>query len=353
LGGMLGMDKQAARVVWTALMLAALLAVLWLLRDLWFLLIVALLFSYLLSPVVGFVERVLPPEWKKHRFATEMPLLVVYLLMLGAVGSVLAWIGGQVISQAAGLTEKLPELVRNREALLSWPLPAWLEPMRASALEWAQGFLEGGFKELLPFLKTVSGQLLSGLGSASLALLVPVFSFYFLKDGQELAQGVIHRFPRAARPMVGEIFGDLHRLLALYTRALILLSVATFVSYELFFLATGVPYSTLLSALAAVLEFIPVVGPLTAGAVAVMVAGFSGYPHVLWLVAFLLGYRVFQDYVLQPLLLSHGIELHPLLVLVGVLAGEKLAGIPGMFLAIPAVAALRIVYLKLEARRES
>lgn len=349
---MLGMDKQAARVAWTAFVFAAVLALLWLLRGLWFILVVALLFSYLLSPVVTFVERVIPRDWKRHRLASEMPLLLVYLLMLGVVGGTLAWIGGQVLTQAAGLTEKLPDLVRNRDALLSWPLPAWLEPIRASALEWAQGFLEGGFKELLPFLKTLSGQLLSGLGSASLALLIPVFSFYFLKDGQELAQALLNRFPLAARKLVGEIFGDLHRLLALYTRALIMLSLATFVSYELFFLLTGVPYSMLLSTLAAVLEFIPVVGPLAAGAIAVMVAGFSGYPHLLWLIVFLLGYRLFQDYVLQPLLLSHGIELHPLLVLIGVLSGEKLAGIPGMFLAIPAVAALRIVYLKLESRRD-
>jgi len=348
---MLGVDKSAVRVAWTIVVMAAALVLLWRLRDLWFLLVVALLFSYLLSPVVSFVERTIPREWKRHRLAGEIPLLVVYLLLLSAVVSVLAWIGGQVVAQAAGLTERLPELVRNREALLNWPLPAWLEPMRARAIEWAQGLLEGGFQELLPFLKTVSGQLLSGLGSVSLALLVPVFSFYFLKDGQELAQGLIHRFPHAARPVVGEILGDLHRLLALYMRALILLSTATFVSYEVFFLVTGVPYSMLLSVLAAVLEFIPVVGPLTAGAVAVLVAGFSGYPHLLWLVVFLLGYRVFQDYVLQPLLFSHGIELHPLLVLVGVLAGEKLAGVPGMFLAIPAVAALRIVYLKFESRR--
>jgi predicted PurR-regulated permease PerM len=349
---MLGVDKQAARVAWTIVVMAAALALLWLLRDLWFLLIVALLFSYLLSPVVGFVDRVIPREWKRHRLAGELPLLLVYLLMLALVGGTLAWIGGQVISQAAGLTEKLPELVRNRDALLAWPLPAWLEPLRRQAIEAAQHFLEDGLAtELLPFLKTVSGRLLSGLGSATLALMVPVFSFYFLKDGQHLAQAVIHRFPSTARGMVGEIFGDLHRLLALYTRALILLSLATFVSYELFFLITGVPYSTLLSTLAAVLEFIPVVGPLTAGAIAVVVAGFSGYPHLAWLIIFLLAYRVFQDYVLQPLLLSHGIELHPLLVLVGVLAGEHLAGIPGMFLAIPAVAALRIVYLKFEARR--
>jgi predicted PurR-regulated permease PerM len=351
---MLGVSKPVVRAAWTLLLLVSALALLWLLRELWFVLIVALLFSYLLAPVVNFVDRTLPREWKKkHPLAGEAPLLLVYLLLLGAVAGVSVWIAGQVLSQAASLTEKLPELLRNREALVRWPLPPWLEPMRAQAIEWAQGLLEGGFNSLLPYLKTISGQLLSGLGSASLALLVPVFSFYFLKDGQTMAQAVVNRFPYALRRTVGEIFGDLHRLLSVYMRALILLSLATFVVYELFFLMTGVPYSTLLSVLAAVLEFVPVVGPLTASAVVILVAAFSGYTGLVWLLVFLLGYRLFQDYVLQPLLFSQGIELHPMLVLVAVLGGERLAGIPGMILAIPLVAAVRIVYLKLEAGREA
>lgn len=343
---MLGIDSKTARILWTGCVMAAGLALLWLLRDVWFLLVVALLFSYLLSPVVTLIEKWIPASWS--RLGKDLPLLLVYLLLLGAVAAVVGWIGSRVVEQAAGLGEKLPELVRNREAILSWPLPAWLEPMRASVLEWAQGFLEGGFKELLPLVRDVSGKLLSGLGSLTLFLLVPVFAFYFLKDGRVLAAMVLERFPFTARTMVNEIFDDLHMLLAQYMRALILLSLAAFVSYELFFVAFDVPYGTLLATLAAVLEFIPVVGPLTAGGVAVLVAAFSGYPHIGWIVVFLLAYRVFQDYVLQPYLMSQGIELHPLMVLVGILAGEHLAGIPGLFLAIPVVAAVRIVYLKFE-----
>jgi len=345
---MLGFDKVTARVLFTTLAVAAVLALLWLLRDLWFLLIVSLLFSYLLSPAVGMVERSIPATWSRRGWRGDFPVLFVYILLLAVLMGIIGWIGAQVVGQAAGLTQKLPELVKNREALLRWPLPPWLEPLRVSFLDWARGFLEGGFQELVPVLTHLSQQLLSGLGSLTLFLLVPVFSFYFMKDGATLAQSFIDRFPAAARATVEEIFADLHILLAQYMRALILLSAATFVSYEIFFLVMDVPYSTLLAALAAVLEFVPVVGPLTASAAALLVAGFSGYPHLLWIAVFLAAYRIFQDYVLQPYLMSQGIELHPLVVLVGILAGEKLAGIPGMLLAIPAIAALRIVYLKLE-----
>ncbi len=58
-------------------------------------------------------------------------------------------------------------------------------------------------------------------------------------------------------------------------------------------------------------------------------------------------YRIFQDYVLSPYLMSSRIELHPMLVLFGVLAGEQLLGIPGMFFSVPAMAALRLIWIRL------
>ena len=84
---------------------------------------------------------------------------------------------------------------------------------------------------------------------------------------------------------------------------------------------------------------------------ALLVAGLSGYPHLLWIVIFLVVYRLFQDYVLSPYLLSSGVELHPLLVLFGVLAGEQVAGIPGMFFSVPVIAALRVIFIRLRRQQ--
>jgi predicted PurR-regulated permease PerM len=66
---------------------------------------------------------------------------------------------------------------------------------------------------------------------------------------------------------------------------------------------------------------------------------------------FLAVYRVFQDYVLSPLLMRAGTEVHPLLVLFGVFAGSELAGIPGAFLSVPVLALIRIVYRRIQQQR--
>jgi predicted PurR-regulated permease PerM len=72
---------------------------------------------------------------------------------------------------------------------------------------------------------------------------------------------------------------------------------------------------------------------------------------VIAVIIFMLCYRMFQDYVLSPYLMGSGVELHPLLVLFGVFAGQQIAGVPGMFFSVPVIAVLRVVYVRLMRAR--
>jgi len=172
-----------------------------------------------------------------------------------------------------------------------------------------------------------------------------------LKDGRAIRSSLLGVLAEGSRRnMIDEIAADVHLLLAQYMRALVLLATAAFVAYASFFSLIGVPYGILLAAIAFPLEFIPMVGPLAAAVIILMVAGLSGFHHLLWIVLFLAAFRVFQDYVLAPRLLSAGTELHPLAVIFGVLAGGHIAGITGSFLSVPVLATLRIVYRQLQKK---
>ncbi|MGZ4841808.1 MAG: AI-2E family transporter, partial [Candidatus Angelobacter sp.] len=92
------------------------------------------------------------------------------------------------------------------------------------------------------------------------------------------------------------------------------------------------------------LEFIPVVGPAIGGLAVLVVALLSGYGHMWWLLIVLLLWRGIQDYVTSPRILGHTLELHPLTVLFGVFAGGEVAGVIGVFLSIPVLATLRILW---------
>jgi predicted PurR-regulated permease PerM len=152
------------------------------------------------------------------------------------------------------------------------------------------------------------------------------------------------------RTLVDELLVDVNLLLAHYMRAILTLSLATFTSYSIFFSILRVHYSILLAALAATLEFIPMIGTLTACVVIVSVTAASGGP--VWsAIVFLAVYRVFQDYVLSPQLMRAGVQLHPLFVLFGVFAGAEIAGIPGAFLSVPVLALIRIIYRRIRKAR--
>ena len=204
-----------------------------------------------------------------------------------------------------------------------------------------------------PILTAAGTHIISGLGAILGVVLIPILAFFFLKDGHLIRTAIVDSFEGGQPELVDNIFSDIHLLLAQYIRALTLLSLATFTFYSIFLAATGAPFPVLLAGVAALLEFIPALGPLAAAVTIVIAALANGYAHIWVLVIFLGLYRIFLDYVVNPYLMSAGMELHPLLVLFGVLAGDQLLGIPGMFFSVPAMAALRLVIHRLRTPRRA
>jgi predicted PurR-regulated permease PerM len=207
-----------------------------------------------------------------------------------------------------------------------------------------------------------STDLLSGIAQAGLkavsvasdliyVVIVPILAFFFLQDGHIIRQHVLEMVNDGTqRELLDDFLADVHLLLAHYMRALVLLSLAAFTAYSIAFSIMGVPYGVLLGAVGGLLEFIPMLGPLTAGILIVVISALAG-AHPIAEMLFLLAYRVFQDYILSPHLMGQGVEVHPLLVLFGVFAGAEVAGIAGTFLSVPILALARISYLRIRKAR--
>jgi predicted PurR-regulated permease PerM len=133
-------------------------------------------------------------------------------------------------------------------------------------------------------------------------------------------------------------------MLAHFIRAQLTLALLTFVMYSAVLAMMRMPYALVLGTVGGLLEFIPVLGPLTAAVAIVSVALLMGYPHWVALVIFLGVWRLIQDYVSSPRIMGQSMELHPLAAIFGVMAGAEVAGILGIFLSIPVMASLRIVF---------
>ncbi len=343
---MLGLDGRTARAVWTVLLIALAVAVTYLIRRTLLVFVFALLLAYLLSPLVDLVDRFLA-----GRFPRNLSLAVVYLALVGVVSMTLVTVGSRIAQEAASLADRLPQYLQNPRWFQELPIPALLEPYRAAAIESLKSNLEANAQEILPVLGKAGQRLLAVFGNLIFVILVPILSFFFLKDSRGIRLSILDQFGERSRGAVEDVLADIHLLLAQYMRALVLLSLVTLVVYWIYLWTTGVPYSLLLAGVAGGLEFIPMLGPLLAAATILLVAGFAGYQHLLWIVVFLVAFRLFQDYVVQPYLLGSGVELPPAAVIFGVLAGEQIGGAMGMFLSIPVLASLRVIYVRFRKAR--
>ena len=346
---MTGIDSRAAKAAWSVFLVGLAIAAVWLLRSTLAVFAFSLLFAYMLMPVVKLVDRFTP-----HHISRTVSLAFVYLVLVGLLVFAGVTIGSRIAEEAGSLASQLPRLVKDQLWQSSIPLPAWLEPQRARMAEVVRNEINRSEEDVVPYLKTLGSQVVAGARFLGYFVLVPILAFFFLKDGRTLLDDAVEHVPSGPkRSMVRGILGDIDTLLGQYIRALVLQALSAFALYSLFLGFTGAPYAVLLAGIAAPLEFIPVMGPLAAGVITAFVAGIAGYTHLVWFLLFWVVMRGFQDYVLIPFLLGAGIEMDPLLVLFGVLAGEQLGGVEGMIFSVPLLAILRVVFVRLVGKSRS
>ncbi len=340
---MLGLDPRAARAAWTVIATVLFAASIYALRGVILLFILALLLAYLLTPIVDFVDRFA----SRRRLPRNGSLLAVYIVLLATVLSLATAVGARVAEEAHDLAVRVPTYLKDPAQIDALPIPWWLRQHRADIVAWVTDQIDVHSQDLVAMATKTARSVLGAVGSVVFVVLAPILSFFFLKDGAALRQWFFDLLGHSAqRAMLGAILDDVHRLLVLYIRALVALGLCTCVCFAVVLGILGVPYTLLLSLFAGFVEFVPAAGPLLAAAVILVVSALAGYPHMAWIVVFLIIYRVFLDYVLQPHFLGQGVALPPLVIIFGVLAGEQLAGVPGMLLCIPVMAVIRILIVR-------
>ena len=336
------LDPRTARATWTILVFLGALGLLYAMRGVLLIVALSLFFAYLLFPLVRLTQR-----WLVQ--SRPVAIAVVYLGVLGALGGAGIAVGPRLSSEVQSLAQKLPDMsrqIQSGEFVMSL--------LARQGWEWRQSreidrLVQTHMGEIIAYAERATAALLTWLAGAWVIVLIPIFAFFILKDVERFTTTAIWRLGHHGhRGTWWGISEDLDTLLGQYVRALVLLALITFAVWSAVLLAAGVPYALVLAAIGGALEFIPVIGPLAAGVVAIGVSLFSGYAHP-WLVAvFVLVWRAIQDYGTSPLVMARGIEIHPALVIFGVLGGAEIAGVAGMFLSVPVIAAVRILWRRLQ-----
>ncbi len=259
----------------------------------------------------------------------------------------------------------LPPLVDQIQGLVAYGRDLASHPEREDPMltDLASRFgLTPYLPRLTAWLHSLSGQLTTVAGeffSYTAALINSVaamismlfIAFYLLLDGQRMISALFQFVPEAQRPRARRILGQSAGAVSGYITGNVTISVICGVAVFVVLVVLRMPYAGALALMVAVLDLIPQVGA-TLGGVTLVLAGLfiSPFKSLMLLIYFIV-YQQVENYLLQPLVYSHRVQLHPLTIFIAVVLGGVWLGVAGAFLAIPAAEIIRIVVAEWLASR--
>lgn len=291
--------------------------------------LVATLLASLLAPAV---------TWLRERVGLPRTLAVV-VTMLGVIGAV----SGLVALAGNSIVDGLPELVDNAIAgfqdALAWLSTGPLALDQATISDW-YGQIEQQLSDNSQAIVTGALSVTTSAGHIAAGALIALFClFFFLREGRTIWTWLVGLFPRAARARVDGAGLRSWVSLGSYARTQILVAFVDGIGIGLGAWLLGVPLPIPLGILVFVGAFIPIIGALLTGAIAVAVALVDGGPlTAVLMLAVVIAVQQIEGNLLQPLLMSRALKLHPVAVLLAVSTGTLVGGIVGALFAVPIIA---------------
>ena len=339
--------RVVLRIVLILLAVAALLWIVYKLTAVILLVVLSIFFAYLLAPIVDLVQRPFRLGGRERIMPRGLAIAIVYVVLFVGIGFSIYFLAPQLGAQ-------FPEFKKQASAYYktitdsSTRLNQYFKQQRMP-----EGVVDAINNTALGLIKR-GGDLASAAFEHLLGMiifipwlvLIPILGFFFLKDADSFRRSVLAMLPRGRLRWRGdEFFQDVNSTLAAYIRAQLTACLLIGVVCSIGFALIGLPSPLVLGLIAGVLEFVPLVGPLTVAILAAVLALLhGGYGSALVVLIFLGVLRIVEDYVIYPRIIGEGIHLHPLAVIMAILAGAELAGIAGIFLAIPVIAVMTVSY---------
>jgi predicted PurR-regulated permease PerM len=329
-------DARTARVLITVLLFALGLGFLYLARQTLIAFLFAIFFAYLMSPLVSYLEKVLHGRGRA--------IAIIYLLLLGLLVLFFVSMGPKIGREGARLGQSLQALTELSSGQIADKLE-YDHGWNGKAVDLLRDYLANHSNEIVKLAQNVGLHVADVAKEAWLLVVVPLLSIFFLKDGRAFGEILLDLVQsRPQRELLEGVLSDLNQMLAHFIRAQLTLAALTMAAYSGMLGVIRMPYALVLGTVGGLLEFVPVVGPMVAAVTIISVALLMGFPHWLAIIVFLGIWRLVQDYVTSPRIMGQSMELHPLAAIFGVMAGGEVAGILGIFLSIPVMASLRIVF---------
>jgi predicted PurR-regulated permease PerM len=340
-------ERRTVDILLTTALLTAVGVAVYCARRVILMFVFAILFTYLIDPIVKFLQRH-SLFFRDLRGPAVVEAYLAFVLLIA--------LGGYTFA---------PSLARSTTRVLD-EAPAFLNSLStgdvASDLRgkygWSEAqelrfraFLARHKEDIQSLVPTVDRYLSSAAQIFGYLLLIPILAIFFLRDGPRIVDILIRLLFHADRhPKIHALVSQLHLMLTQYIRAQLFLCLLSFVFYSGAMLVLRFPHAIVLGILGGLLEFVPVVG-WTSTFAAVVGVGILSHSHWIWMTALLGIWRVIQDYCAAPSIMGNHLKIHPLAAIVAVLVGAEIGGIVGICLAVPMTASVCIIWRSVAEER--
>lgn len=311
--------------------------ILWALGDVLLPFVLGAAVAYFLDPVADRLEAAGTSRRLATAIITVCALAVVVLLALLVVPT--------LVRQTGQLIDIAPEVFRNLQVFLAERFPQVMEqgsPARDQILAIGEAIRERGGA----LLKTALTSAASLINLLLLLVIVPVVAVYLLMDWDRMVSKVDRLLPREHAPTLRQLARDIDRTLAGFIRGMGTVCVILGTYYALALWLVGLQFGLVVGVLAGFLTFIPYVGAIVGGALAIGLALFQFWGEWWWILAVALIFQVGQvieGNVLTPKLVGDSVGLHPVWLLLAMAVFGTVFGFVGLLLAVPIAAALGVV----------
>jgi len=292
-------------------------------------LLVAALLAYAVVPVIDLLHRVMP---------RALAIVLVYVVAIVMFG-VLAYLGLKTfIPQLNSLAQSITSFVAPGSNGQESPLNQLLK-----SVGFTQSQIDAAATQLQSQLSTIASNiangmvsLIGGLISAGFNILITVVvSIYLLVDGYRFGSWLVNSSPLSQRGWISSVLEILQRVVGGYIRGQFIMSAIMGVLQGVGLAIIGVPYALFIGVLAAIMEFIPVIGTIVVGFVAVVIALTQSWTLALITLAYTIVLDCVEGYVLSPRILGRAVQIKPVVTLLAMIAGSQVFGIWGAIFAAP------------------
>lgn len=333
------MNRKRTRVIFTFIVIVIGIYILCQLTDIMWPFVLGLFLAYLLNPLVCWLES--------KKITRKYAIAIIFFVIIGFFTLIIFVLLPALYMELNRLSAMLPKMLDNFNTyseniklnFLQAGLPREVIKLYDEKITYAQGFAT---RWLVNFLNDVPGILVS----LTYLILSPVLAIYFLADWRKITRSMIWLVPRKYRSSWRHLLNEINLIINNYIHSNIVDAVIVGIVIGTGAAILGTEYALIIGIICGITNVIPYFGPVI-GAVPSVILALSNSPSMaVKILILILIVQQIDGNIINPKLMSDKVGLHPLTVVFCLLAGEKLAGLLGMIIAIPLTAILRNIIYK-------